>query len=313
MRAIVPLLLLLPLLAAPLASAQEQDGPLEIDVGLLVINFGNYDANKGTYVLDFYLFFTWNTSEAPADFTPGTFEFMNGRASAKDKIFDETNAQTGTRELWYRVQANLYSEPSFAEFPFDTQHVQILFEDSLLTSDQLVYVPMHDASGLDEGFNAAGWRVGTPTFEIVEKEYKFGETYSRARFTIDLSRERFSTAIKSLLPPAAFIFVAALAFFIHPSKWNNRLALGTGMLISSVMFHISQTVALPPMAKLILFDKVMIAVYLFVVGSLAVTTLIAIDEDYWKDRDYTRHINLYGLAATILVSGATLVLLVGLG
>ena len=81
------------------------------------------------------------------------------------------------------------------------------------------------------------------------------------------------------------------------------------MLISAVMFHISQTVALPPMARLILFDKVMIAVYLFVVGSLAVTTLIAIDEDWWKERDHTKKINLYGAAATILVSGAALILL----
>lgn len=297
------------LLSAPLATAQAE--PLEVNVGLLVINFGNFDANKGTYVLDFYLFFKWDTAEAPANWTPATFEFMNGRASAKDKIFDETDAQTGIREMWYRVQANLYSEPTFEDFPFDTQHVRILFEDSLLTSDALVYVPMAEQSGLDDGFAAAGWRVSEPTFEIVEKDYKFGETYSRAAFTIDLSRERFSTAIKSLLPPIAFMMVAGLAFFIHPSKWNNRLGLGTGMLISSVMFHISQTVSLPPMAKLILFDKVMIAVYLFVVGSLAVTTLIAIDEDYWKDRDYTKQINMYGLGASILVAGAVLVFLVG--
>jgi hypothetical protein len=126
---LLALLLLAPgLLSAPLAAAQDAD-PVEINVGLLVINFGNYDANKGTYVLDFYLFFKWDPAAAPANFTPATFEFMNGRASAKDKIFDETNATTGMRELWYRVQANLYSEPSFDDFPFDTQHVRILFED----------------------------------------------------------------------------------------------------------------------------------------------------------------------------------------
>ena len=307
------LLALAALLLVPTAAAQEApDGPVEVRVGLLVINFGNYDANKGTYLLDFYLFFHWDPSVAPANFTPAGFEFMNGRASAKDKIYDATDETTGERELWYRIQANLYSEPQFGDYPFDTQRLEIVFEDAVYTDAQLVYVPIEEESGLDEGFRAAGWRVMDPTFEIVEKEYKFEETYSRAKFTIELSRERFSTAIKSLLPPFAFILVASLQFFIHPAKWSNRLGLGTGMLISSVMFHISQTVALPPIGRLILFDKVMIAVYLFVVGSLAVTTLIAIDEDWWKDRDNTRAINRYGAVVTLLLPAVVLVLLLTL-
>lgn len=297
------------LLVVPTAAAQAE--PTLVDVGVLVINFGNYDANKGTYVLDFYLFLRWDPAAAPANFTPATFEFMNGRASAKDKIFDATNA-AGERELWFRVQANLYSEPNFSDFPFDTQHVDIVFEDSIMTSDQLQYRTLDAESGLDEGFRAAGWRVGEPLFDVAQKDYKFGESYSRAVFSVELSRERFSTSIKTLLPPVAFVLVAGLSFFLHPSKWGNRIGLGTGMLISAVMFHISQTLALPPMAKLILFDKVMIAVYLFVLGSLAVTALIAIDEDYWKDRDYTKVINTYGAAASIFIAGATLALLIGL-
>lgn len=296
MRPVLPILLLLPLLA-PLASAQE--GPTEVEVGILVINFGNYDTNKGTYVLDFYLFFRWDPVATPANFTPAAFEFMNGRASAKDKIFDAI--ENDKRELWYRIQANLYSEPHFENYPYDTQIVEILFEDSLLVREQLVYVPLQDESGLDEGFRAPGWRVSEPAFTVVTKSYKFGEDYSRAKFSIELSRERFSTSLKSMLPPVAFVLVAALAFFLHPSKWGNRIGLGTGMLISSVMFHISQTVSLPPLPGLILFDKVMIAVYLFVLASLAVTALIAIDEDFWKDRDFTKQINVWGAFLAVAV------------
>ena len=305
MRRALPLLALAALLLVPTASAE----PVQVGAGVYVLSLGNYDVNKGTYTLDLYLVLSWDPATAPANFTPEKFEFMNGRAAAKEKLFDEVNATTGERELWYRVQANLYSAPQFDDFPFDRQSVRIEFEDSIYTTEDLVYVPREDVSALDEGFHAAGWRTGEHALQVVEKDYAFGETYSRVQMSVELSRERFSTAIKSLLPPIAFILVAALQFFIHPSKWNNRLGLGTGMLISSVMFHISQTVALPPIGRLILFDKVMIAVYLFVVGSLAVTTLIAIDEDWWKDRDHTRAINLYGAAATILVSGATLILL----
>ena len=293
---------------APVASAE----PVEVELGIYVLTLGNHDVNKGTYVMDFYLVLRWNASAAPASFTPEKFEFMNGRASAKERIFDATDETTGVRETWYRVQANLYAEPTFKDYPYDTQHLSVVLEDPAANATSLVYVPMESMIGLDDGFRAAGWRVGEPVFTISDKDYRFGETYSRASLTLDLSRERVSTSVKSLLPPVAFMVVSGLSFFIHPTKWANRVGLGTGMLISAVMFHVSQTVSLPPLGHLILFDKIMIAVYAFLVGSLIVTVLVAIDEDWWKESDHTRQINVYGAAATILLSGSLLVLLIGL-
>ncbi|HWG90312.1 MAG TPA: hypothetical protein VNZ52_05615 [Candidatus Thermoplasmatota archaeon] len=289
------------LLTVPPAAAAEGDAPTEVQVGLLVINFGNYDANRGTYTIDFYLWFVWNATAAPEGFTPEKFEFMNGRATARDRLFDETNATTGMRELWYRIQANLYSEPQFSDYPYDTQTIEILFEDSVNEAGALRYVPLRERSGLDERFRVAGWQVGDVEIGTLNHTYTFEETYDRYRFAVSLSREATSTTLKAFLPPFAFMAVSALSFLFHPSKVAQRLTLGTSMLISAVMFHISQIVSLPPLSQLILFDKIMLSVYSFLAGSLVVTTLIAIDEDWWKDRDHTREINRYGAIATLLL------------
>jgi hypothetical protein len=291
------------LLAVSAAPAAEAASATEVRVGLLVINFGSYDVNKGTYVMDFYLWLKWEPATAPEGFTPEKFEFMNGRASAKEKIFDETDAN-GTREIWYRIQANLYSEPRFDNYPYDTQTVAVLFEDSVNQLDALRYAPLADESGLGDDVRVAGWRVKDVSFGTTETTYKFGETYHRAVFTVTVEREPTSTTLKAFLPPVAFLLVSALSFFFHPSKVAQRLTLGTSMLISAVMFHISQTMSLPPLAELIYFDKVMICVYLFLAGSLVVTTLVAIDEDFWKDRDYTRPINFYGGVASFCLAAA---------
>lgn len=56
----------------------------------------------------------------------------------------------------------------------------------------------------------------------------------------------------------------------------------------------------------------MLCVYTFLVGCLVVSTLIHIDEDYWKDRDYTKRINIWGLAVTILVPLLLFIFLVAL-
>ena len=40
---------------------------------------------------------------------------MNGRATSKELLSDET--VNGTRDLWWRIQAALYSEPRFDRYP----------------------------------------------------------------------------------------------------------------------------------------------------------------------------------------------------
>lgn len=299
-----PVLALLLVLLVPGAGAQV--GPVPVEVEVYVVNFGNYDTGRGTYVMDFYLTFRWDPAAAPEGFAPTRFEFMNGRAAgAMDRIGDEVDEATGLREVTYRVQANLYSEPRFHDYPYDTQRLELVFEDAVNDAMALRYVPAMAGSGVDEGVRIPGWRLGAATLEESTKTYPPDERFSRARFSVEISREPLSSTLKSFLPPFAFMLVAGLGFFFHPSKVANRITLGTGMLIAAVGFHISQTVGLPPMGTLILFDKVMIATYAFLVGCLIVSTLIHIDEDWWKDRDYTKTINLAGGLLTLAAPGVT--------
>jgi len=226
---------------------------------------------------------------------------MNGRAGSKDKISDDYSNGTGTREIWYRVQASLYSDPEFKQYPFDHQTLTIEFEDANLSSAKLVYEPLADESGLDPQVNVAGWHLDSTSFSVSEKGYKWGEQYSRATFELKISREPTSTGIKTLLPPIVFCIVSGLSFFFPAKNIAQRIWLGTSMLISAVMFHISQTSALPPLGSLILMDKIMIATYAFLAASLICSALISINEDFWKKPRYNDYVNrLGGIISVIL-------------
>jgi hypothetical protein len=276
-------------------------GATKISVGLYIISFGNYDANKGTYTMDFYIWFRWNASAAPAGFTVEKFEFMNGRAGSKDRISDDYNNSTGTREIWYRVQASLYSDPQFKQYPFDQQTLTIEFEDANLSASKLVYEPLKDESGLDPEVKVAGWHLDSTDFSVSEKSYKWGEQYSRATFELKISRGPTSTSIKTLLPPIVFCIVSGLSFFFPAGKIAQRIGLGTSMLISAVMFHISQTSALPPLGSLIMMDKIMIATYAFLAASLICSALISINEDFWKKPAYNNYVNRYGGMVSVIL------------
>jgi len=239
--------------------------------------------------------FQWENS----NISPASFEFMNGRATSKEKIYDQrTNSSS---EIWYRVQATLFITPEFNSYPFDLQDLKIIIEDSAFNSSTITYVPMVDVLGIDQQFRIAGWKIQSYSMNASTHSYPWGEEYSQLIYTIKLERDAGLTAAKLLLPPIIFCIVSGLSFFFKGDKITHRLGLGTSMLISAVMFHLSQTSSLPPLPSLILIDKIMIAVYAFLASSLFATTLIYIDDEYWKDVDYTKTVNRIGGLITIIL------------
>jgi len=266
-----------------------------INAGIYVISIGNFEFNKGSYTLDFYIAFRWENQ----NLSPAGFEFMNGRPVTKEKIYEEYSNESS--EIWYRVQGNLFITPDFSNYPFDAQDLKIIIEDSKFNTSLLKYIAMDDMLGIDEEFQLAGWETRSYSLTVLEHKYPWDETYSQLLFTIKLVRAAGPNAAKLLLPPIIFCIVSGLSFFFKADKITHRLGLGTSMLISAVMFHLSQTAPLPALPSLILIDKIMIAVYAFLASSLFSTTLIYIDEEYWKDVDYTKKVNRIGAVITIIL------------
>lgn len=302
MRPILPLALLGVLLAAGFATAQTPSAALppatEVHAGIYLINFGNFDVTKGTYTMDFYLWFRWDPARAPGNFSPEKFEFMNGRPASKDKIIDQANPD-GTREVWWRIQANLYTDPDFRSYPFDQQRLSLQFEDSVSPITNLTYAPLTNESGVDPGVRVAGYRLDSSTMRTEEKAYPFGERYSRGIFEVVVTREPFGTTVKTLLPPLVFMLVSGLSFLFPPEKLALRVGAGTSMLISAVMYHISQTSSLPPLGTLTLIDKIMMSTYAFLTLSLAITAMISVNADYWKKPALTAKLTRYGALVTL--------------
>jgi len=296
-------LLLTPFLSLCLPHANAADTPQQeiisddntIQVGVYAISIGNFEFTKGTYVIDFYLVFKWSNQ----NITPASFELMNGRATSTAMIYNVTTNDSS--EVWYRIQANLFVNPEFKNYPFDSQDLKIIIEDSKYNSSIITYKPLTDLSGIDDRFKISGWDAKNYELGVEEHQYPWGEEYSQLVFTIKLERETGPTAIKLLLPPIIFCIVSGLSFFFKADKITHRLGLGTSMLISAVMFHLSQTSSLPALPFLILIDKIMISVYAFLASSLFATTLIYVDEEFWKKVDYTKQVNRFGAIFTLVI------------
>jgi hypothetical protein len=240
---------------------------------------------------------------------------MNGEpSSGVDSVTLLSESTTGpVKDEWYRVRADFRIVPNNLDYPFESGVLPIEMEDENYNSSELVYVPLVQGSGIEPGFSIPGWKFGSPSFTVTDHPYPWGETYSRFSFNIPITNDAAASLVQTIVPPLIFCLIAALSFFIdvkHNELVHLRYVLVTSMFISAVMYHFSQIAMVPGLGVLKLFDKFMIAVYLFLAVTITVTTLCYLAQHQWNRAELVRPLNRYGVVVSILLPAILFLLLV---
>lgn len=245
-------------LSAP-APAQ-RPAPLKVRVGVYLLNVGKLDIGAGTYSMDFYVSF-----RCPTDCQPGNFEILNGRASV-EKNDDEPRFKV------FRVRADLLAQLDLRTFPFDAHKLSIAFEDKVLQDAAVVYEPDMEMTGVHPSAIVVGWALDKQWQVKIDRDVYsvYGQSYSRATFTIGVSRPKLSAFLKNLTPALIITMSGFLALFMGPDKATQRLTLTTSALVGAVLFHINMTSSVPPIGYLTFADRIMMINYLGLVAVLIV-------------------------------------------
>ena len=288
--------------AAGLPAIANSSQPAKMEVGVFVNSIDNLDFVKGSYSMDFYLHFRWTDSSIDGPH----FEIMNGQPSSEYHSIEKlSESQTGpVKEEWYRVRADFMITPNIRDFPFESGITPIEIEDAEYNNSELEYVPLAGESGIDRDFTIPGWKIGSPVFTVDPHAYPWGESYSRLSFDVPITKNATDSLLQTIIPPLIFCIIAGLSFFIHVQHNEMvtlRFILVTNMFISAVMYHFSQLTQLPGLGVLKLFDKFMIAVYLFLAITIIVTSLCYMAQHQWERPDLVQRINRFGAIASILL------------
>ena len=304
----VPLLLISSVQAAgsspslpPVVNSSPGSSP-EMAVSVFVNSIDNLDMVKGTYTMDCYLHFRWTDPSIDASH----FEFMNGEPSSGSKSVEKLweNKSGPVKEEWYRARADFRIIPNNQNYPFESGILPIKIEDSDYDSSQLTYVPLREESGLEPGFTIPGWKFGTPTFSVRDHTYPGNMTYSQLSYNIPITNNALASLLQTIVPPLIFCIIGGLSFLIHVKDTNLvflRFSLTTSMFLTAVMYHFSQLALIPGLGVLKLFDKFMIAVYLFLAVTVMVTTFCYLAEHQWERPELVKLINRYGMGVSILL------------
>lgn len=248
--------------------------PQVIRVGVYLLNVGKLDIGAGTYAMDLYVSF-----RCDSDCNPTNFDVLNGRMTAEKNDDDP-------RFKVFRLRGELMAQFDLRWFPFDAHRLSISFEDRLLQDTQLVYEPDMPMTGIHPSAVVVGWQLD-PQWQVrVDRDSYavYGQSYSRATFSIGAHRPRLSAFLKNLTPALIIALSGFLALLMGADKATPRLTLTTSALVGSVLFHINMTSSMPPISYLTFADRFMLINYIGLVTVLIVNVrVMAISESGLTD------------------------------
>jgi hypothetical protein len=252
----------------------------EVIVGSFINDIQELDFKTNNYIVDLYVWFRWKNP----DLRPSkTMEFMNRFASddnRRDDLYDEPETMPdGSLYSIIRYQGHFSTKFPLEAYPFDTQTLRVIMEDTVSGADSLIYVPDGNRPvTLDPVITLPGFTVGEPTMRIVTNTYptNFGdlsvekaEPYSRIIISIPVTRPVIAMSLKTFVPIILIVVCASLVFFVRPRYVEGRIGLGITALLTLVALQLTATAPLPDVDYLMMLDKVFLLAYLFIIIALA--------------------------------------------
>lgn len=263
-----------------IAASPAPDKPAEVIVGAYINDIQELDFKANNYVVDLYVWFRWR---AP-DLDPSkTMEFMNRYASddnVRETLYDAPKAMPdGSLYSIIRYQGRFSTKFPLEKYPFDTQLLKVVMEDSVSAANKQVYVPDTDGGiNLNPQITLPGFKVGKPTMQIASNAYptNFGDVsepeadaYSRLALSIPVTRPIVAMSIKTFVPIMLIVVCAALVFFVRPRYIEGRIGLGITALLTLVALQLASGASLPDVDYLMMLDKIYLLAYLFIIIALA--------------------------------------------
>jgi hypothetical protein len=261
-------------------AAPAPSSPQEVIVGAYINDIQQLDFKTNNYAIDLYVWFRWTSP----DIDPSkSMEFMNRYASdnnLREALLDTPEEMPdGSRYSIIRYQGLFSTKFPLEAYPFDTQVLKVIMEDTLAGAQQQVYVADGDRPVMiDPVITLPGFTVGKPTMRITTNTYptNFGdlskpraEPYSRIIISIPVTRPVVAMSLKTFVPILLIVVCASLVFFVRPRYVEGRIGLGITALLTLVALQLTATASLPDVDYLMMLDKIFLLAYVFIIIALA--------------------------------------------
>lgn len=244
------------------AVTSEGTRPVDVNVGIVMNEIGEFQIRNAGWVADFDIWFRWLDERVH----PGeSFRIVNGQVETCERTVAET--QGGQHYERYHVRARIQKVFDPARYPFATEALGIQVEDPGIGAKALRYVTDEGSSRVAQTALPPVLRlVKTLSFVYLEEQQTEGSD-SGVGGKAGQARPRFSFLL--LVAPIvgthyiaifqalfASVAIALLVFFIKPTHVDPRFGLGVGAFFAAVGSNAAIVSGLPQVDRVTLVNIV---------------------------------------------------------
>ncbi len=249
----------------------------QVKTGIFAMNLYDIDASRNTYYLDFYIWFKWNGSIDPT----GSFELANGvedwGLSSVPVYAEPEELPDGSFYQAWRVEGRFVQPLILERYPLDRHNLNILVENPVYTTDQLVYVADTEQSGYSDSLAVPDWEIQGFEVSNMVRQYttNFGDPrlgdkaqHSVFQYSLNIARPASFFLWKLLLPLIIVVATSWGSLLLNPQHIDSRIALPVTGLLTAVFLQESYSSNLPDVGYLVLLDKIYAMAYILIFISI---------------------------------------------
>jgi hypothetical protein len=275
--------------AMPTPAHAEEAAPQQVIVGAYINDIQELDTERGTYTIDFYMWFRWKDPQVdPTD----SIEVMNSNAmenttssatggvSGRPFPSEPRVMPDGSKYQGFRYQGVFSKNMDLHRFPFDIQRLNVLLEDVNQDNRQLEFVPDTTPVTINEQVTIPGFQIGTPTLTVVSHKYPtaFGDltapptpTYSRIVLAVPVARDALPYLVKIMLPIFIVVLITSLIYMIPARLDEARTGIGITAMLTMVALQWTTDADLPSVEYLMMVDVIYIVSMAYILFAMGYT------------------------------------------
>ena len=259
--------------------SDEDTPPHVLTVDVEIIDIGEINRDAGTFEADFWLRLSMDETknDGHSFHTLGTLEpDFNGRLHDGNGqtigSLKEPNSLESSDISYYeqRKQGMFYSNMNFHNFPFET--IELILEIEMPSPCSVRSLTFVKEGSIFDVRKAviSGWNVIDSNFDINSQNYQgygYDEEYTKFVGKIYVQGEPSSALIGIFFPIGIITFLGISPTIFRHCKIMPPVLIPESIgLFSLVTLHVSILEKIPPVGYATLFDYVMMAVYVVIIG-----------------------------------------------
>src|SRR3984885_1550934 len=268
----------------PILQPPFEDGkPLDITIGLHVVNLASINEVSEQFQLDAYMFARWidqrlaYTPQGPQDnlrnYAFGQIwipqlEMINAATPRSRQEISIMGSPDGTVRFAERLVVTLSSSFHLRRFPFDQQHLLVIIHPFLADGPRLRFKLDNESTWTASEFTSftslAQWHLNGLRSQLLDAATYGGMTVPEARFEIDVTRRSSFYLWKVFIPLLLMVFLSWAVFWIEASDLSNQIQVAVTTILTVIAFAFAISATMPRLPYLTYIDAFFLECYIYV-------------------------------------------------